>query len=152
MKKAITLVVFSLICTGIRAQETMQQAMEKRAREMHRVIGLSDKEQWRKFIKENYTQALIDKPMKSQVTKSDDSGATSAKKEIPSNLDGKVNMFERLHNDFGEGKITSLKSTGEQLEMALSAADLTGTFTLKFSTAKPYLIDGIGIQVEGGQR
>ena len=152
MKKTFTLVVFSLICAGVHAQETMQQTMEKRAREMHRVICLSDKEQWAKFIKENYTQTLIDKPMKSQVTKSDDSGATSEKQEIPSNLDGKVNMFQLLHTDFGDSKIASVKSTGEKLEMALTGAALTGTITLKFTTAKPYLIDGLGIQIEGGHQ
>jgi len=151
MKKIITVLVFSLIGFGVRAQETMQQVMEKRSREMHRVICLSDKEQWRKFIKENYTQALIDKAMRSQVSKSDDA-ATEEKKEIPSNLDGKVGMFQRLHNEFGGSKIVSIKPNGNKLEMVLNDADLSGTFNLTFSTSKPYLIDGVGIQVEAGNR
>jgi hypothetical protein len=152
MKKIFTILVISLIAFSVKAQETMQQVMEKRAREMHRVICLSDKEQWRKFIKENYTQALIDKPMRTQVSKSDDSGTTSEKKDIGNNLDAKVGMYERLHNDFGGSKITSIKPNGDKLEMVLTNAELSGTFNLKFTAAKPYLIDGVGVQVEAGNR
>jgi hypothetical protein len=152
MKKIITLLVLSSIWFGVSAQESMQQVMEKRAREMHRVICLSDKEQWKKFITENYTHALIDKPMRSQVSKSDDAGTTAEKKDIPSNLDGKVGMFQRLHDDFGESKISSLKPNGDKLEMVLTNGDMSGTFNLKFTTTKPYLIDGVGIQVEAGKR
>ncbi len=150
MKRTIAFLVFSLLWLGVRAQETKEQVMEKRAREMHRVIKLSDQSQWRKFITENYTQAFIEKPIKSQVSKSDGSGAE--KKETPGNVEGKVNTFQRLHNDFGESKISSIKPVGDKLEMVLSAGDLTGTFNLKFSAAKPYLIDGIGVQVEAGNR
>ncbi|HLZ17931.1 MAG TPA: hypothetical protein VKQ08_12855 [Cyclobacteriaceae bacterium] len=152
MKKTIMLVVLGSICAGARAQETMQQVMEKRAREMHRVICLPDKDQWQRFIKENYTQALIDKPMKSQVSASDESGTSSERKDMEGNLDGKVNMFQRLHSDFGESKIVSIRPNGGQLKMELSGVDLTGTFTLKFTLNKPYLIDGLGIQIEGGNR
>jgi len=134
------------------AQETREQVMERRAREMHRVIGLSDKEQWKKFITENYTQALIDKPMRSQVSKSDDLGTAAEKKGIPSSLEGKINMFQRLHNDFGDSKISSIKPSGDKLEMVLNNGDMSGTFNLKFTATKPYLIDGVGIQVEAGNR
>ena len=126
--------------------------MEKRAKEMHRVICLSDKEQWRKFITENYTQALIDKPMRQQVSKSDDSGTSAEKKDVGGNIEGKVNMYQRLHDDFGGSKIASIKPNGEKLEMVLSNSELTGTFNLKFIATKPYLIDGVGIQVEAGNR
>ena len=150
MKKSIILLTFSFIGWSVHGQETLQQVMEKRAREMHRVICLSDKEQWRKFVKENYTQTLIDKPMRAQVSRSDNSGTTSEKSETGSNLDGKVDMLQRLHNDFGDSKLSSIKPNGEKLEMVLSGSNLTGTFTLKFSADKPYLIEGVGIQVERG--
>ncbi len=150
MKRIFTLLVISLIAFSVKAQETMQQIMEKRAREMHRVICLSDKEQWRKFIKENYTQALIDKPMRTQISKNDDAGTTSEKKEIGNNLEAKVGMFERMHNDFGGSKISSIKTEGDKLVMALTNAELSGAFTLKFSPTKPHLIDGVGVQAEAG--
>lgn len=152
MKKISILLLFSLIVFGAKAQETMQQGIEKRAREMHRVICLSDKEQWKKFITENYTQALIDKPMRSQVSKNQGSETTAEKKEIPGNLEEKVNLYQRLHNDFGGSKISSIKPNGEKLEMVLSGSDLSGTFNLTFSTTKPYLIDGVGVRVEAGNR
>ena len=152
MKKVLTLLAVSLIMFSVKAQETMSQVMEKRAKEMHRVICLSDKEQWKKFIKENYTQALIDKPMKAKVSKSDDAGTTVEKKEADNNLDGKVNMFQRLHDDFGNSKIISIKPNGDKLEMVLGGADLSGTFNLKFTATKPYLIEDVRIQAEAGNR
>ena len=150
MKKIITLALFSIIGFGVKAQETKQQLMEKRAREMHRVITLSDKEAWRKFIKENYTQTLIDKPMRAQVSKSNDGASTSDKKEIGNSLEGKVEMFERLHNDFGSTKISSIKTNGDDLEMKLSGDGLSGSFNLKFTANHPYLIDGVGVRAEAG--
>src|SRR6185369_12137018 len=137
MKKIFTLVFFALTVLGVSAQETKQQVMEKRAKEMHRVICLSDKDAWRNFIKENYTQALIDKPMRSQVSKSSDGETTSDKKEIGNNLEGKVGMFERLHNDFGGTKISSIKMNGDELEIQLSGDGLSGSFNLKFTTTQP---------------
>ena len=152
MNKLITILVLGIIGVEAQAQESMQQVMEKRAREMHRVLCLADKDQWKKFITENYTQALIERPMKSQVSKSDGSTTASEKNAFANNLEAKVNMFQRMHDDFGESKITSIKTTGEQLEMVLTGPGLIGTFNLKFSNTKPYLIDGLGIQAEAGNR
>ncbi len=152
MKKILTLFTLSLIAFLVKAQETMPQVMEKRAREMHRIICLSDKEQWKKFIKENYTQTLIDRPMKAKISKNDEAGSTADKKEIGNNLDGKVNMFQRLHDDFGNSKIASIKPSGDKLEMVLSGGDLSGTFNFKFTSAKPYLIEDVRVQAEAGNR
>ena len=150
MKRIITVTFFGLLSFVIKAQETKEQVMEKRAREMHRVICLKDKDAWRKFIKENYTQTLIDKPMRAQVSQSNDGSTTSDKKEIGNNLEGKVGMFERLHNDFGGTKISSLKANGDELEMQLSGDGLSGSFNLKFTATKPYFIDGVGVRAEAG--
>jgi len=152
MKKIIAIALFGLIGFGASAQETKQQVMEKRAKEMHRVICLSDKDAWRNFIKENYTEALIDKPMRAQVSKSNDGGTTYDKKEIGNNLEGKVGMLDRLHNDFGGTKISSIKTNGDDLEMQLSGDGLSGSLNLKFTSAKPYLIDGVGVRAEAGGR
>lgn len=125
----------------------MDKVMEKRARELHRVIGLSDQEQWKKFIQENYTQALIDKPMRAAVNESGQGAATTSEVKSSNNLDAKVKMFGRLHEDFGGASIVSIKSSGEILNMTLDNGDgLIGTFKLKFEKTKPYLIDGIGIE------
>ena len=124
--------------------------MEKRAKEMHRVIGLTDKEQWKKFVKENYTQTLIDKPMQARVQTSDN-GKTSnstAETKAVDNLEAKAGMFQRLHNDFGNSKIISLTPTAEKIAMVLkNEMGMMGTFTLKFEKTTPYKIDGLGIEV-----
>jgi hypothetical protein len=150
MKKIITLALFVLTGFVVRAQETKQQVMEKCAKEMHRIITLSDKEAWRKFIKENYTQTLIDRPMRAQVSKSNGGDATSNKKETGNNLEGKVSMFERLHNDFGGSKISSIKTNGDELEMQLIGDGLSGSFNIKFTATKPYLIDDVRVRAEAG--
>ena len=151
MKKAYLLVVMLLCCMNGFTQ-TLEQTMEKRAREFHRVISLTDKEQWKKFIQENYTKALIEKPMKARTVKQGEEENSSESKDIKGTIEDKVNMFQRLHNDFGGSKIISIKPSGENLEMELSAADLTGVFKFKFDKNKPNLIDGLGVQVEGGGR
>ena len=151
MKKIHLLFATLLFCMNGFAQ-TLEQTMEKRGREFHRVIGLTDKEQWKKFIQENYTQTLIEKPMKARTVKQGEEGSSSESKDIKGTIEDKVNMFQRLHNDFGGSKIVSIKPNGENLEMELSAGDLTGVFKFKFDKNKPYLIDGIGVQVEGGGR
>jgi hypothetical protein len=150
MKKLTVILMLSFAAPGVYAQESMQQVMETRAREMHRVICLSDKAQWKKFITENYSQTLIDRPMQSRLQKDDNAGTISEKKETDNNLDGKVNMLERLHNDFGDSKIVSIKPDGEKIVMELNSGDFSGTFNLKFSSTKPYLIESLGIQIERG--
>lgn len=152
MKKIITLIVFSLSGAVLFAQESAQDVMEKRAREMYRVIQLNDRDQWTKFIKENYSQALIDKPMRKKVVNQDDAGTQSETKTSAGNLEDKVNMFQNLHRDFAGAQISSIKKVNQSLEMALSGSGTEGVFKLKFSDAKPYLIEGLGIELSGGPR
>jgi len=148
--RLVLIVILALSCiTPTLAQETREQVMEKRAREMHRVIGLNDRAAWKKFIKENYTQALIDKPMRAKVQTSDNGSDKSSETSSADNLEAKTNMFERLHNDFGGSQINSLKVTGDDVEMiVLGDMGLKGTFRLKFDVAKPYLISGLGISAD----
>ena len=149
--KKLLLPVAILICLNGLAQ-TMEQTMEKRVREFHRVLMLSDKEQWKKFIQENYTKAFIEKRMRAKVARQDGESSSSENKDSNGTIEDKLKMFERLHDDFGGSKITSIKPSGENLQMELSSGDLSGVFKFKFEKSKPYLIDGIGIDVEGGGR
>ena len=55
-------------------------------------------------------------------------------------------MFARLHNDFGDGKITSINTTADNVNMIVDSGQLKGRFALKFETKKPYLIDGLNIE------
>ncbi len=147
MKHMLAILIIATSFTAALCQDTKEAVMEKRARELHRIIGLSDEAQWRKYIQENYTQALIDKPMRTAVKEGDQGPAVTSEVKSSNNLDAKVKMFGRLHDDFGGAKLVSIKSTGETLNMNLDNGDgLIGTFKLKFENNKPYRIDGIGIQ------
>jgi hypothetical protein len=150
MKTLFTIFALSGLGFSAFAQESMEKIMEKRAKEMHRVIGLSDADQWKKFVKENYTQALIDKPMRSEA-KTNTGKSTNSSTETINALDAKAGMFQRLHGDFGKSKIVSVKPTEASLEMILKDENgLTGVFKLKFDKNNPYLIDGLGVEVSSG--
>lgn len=144
----LLLILFAFVPVSLTlAQEA--SVMEKRAREMHRVLNINDKQEWIKFIKENYTQALIDKQQSMKVQSNENGTVSASKEEIKEGdkLEAKAKMFARLHEDFGGGKIVSIKSKEENLEMVLNNGDgLLGTFKLRFEKTKPYLIDGIGIE------
>lgn len=149
MKNLILVIVTLSSFTHSYGQDTREKVMEQRAREMHRVLGLSDEGQWRKFIKENYTQALIDKPMRAAVQEGDQGAVSTSEVKSTDNLEAKVKMYGRLHQEFGGSKIVSIKSTDGVLKMVLDNGEgLVGTFQLKFEKNKPYLIDGIGIAAE----
>ncbi len=146
MKHALLIGLLASAATA-QAQE-MSKIMESRARELVRIIGLDDQEAWKKFIKENYTKALIDKPMQAKRQTSDDRSSSSSSNTQEGNIEGKARMYQMLHNDFGNGKINSLNITAETLKMSVSGGSgMTGTFTLKFTKEKPWLIDGIGVEV-----
>ena len=150
MKRTLTLLITLLLVSPAFCQDTMEKVMEKRAKEMHRVIGLTDKAEWKKFVKENYTQALIDKPMQAKVQTSDNGSVSTSTSENKSadNIEAKAGMFQRLHGDFGNSKLVSLKPIGEKMEMVLkNSGGMTGNFTLTFDKKSPYLIDKLGIEV-----
>jgi hypothetical protein len=149
MKKLILLFV---LATSYQCfSQTIEQEMEKKAREFHRVIGLSDKQQWKKFIQENYAKSFIERPMKTKVSEQDGGSASATTTDIQGTIEDKVQMLERLHGDFGDSKIGSIKTTGETLEMVLDGADISGAFKFKFEKTKPYLISGIGVNAESGR-
>ena len=157
MKRLFTLLIIgTILWLPTAAQETALKIMEKRAREMHRVIGLTDKEQWKLFMKENYTQALIDKPMRAIAETSENGSATTSstsESQQADKLEAKASMFQRLHEDFGASKIISIKTEDEKVEMVVKGDNgLSATFILKFEKNKPYLIDGLGIEVQDVER
>lgn len=146
MKKHVLFFLFCITTSLCFAQETKEAIMEKRAREMHRVLGINDPALWRKFIQENYTQALIDKPMRATV-QTDGGDVSNAESNSANNLEEKTKIFQRLYDDFGQGKMLSLKTKGDNVEMiVLGEMGLKGTFKLKFDPAKPHLISGLGIE------
>lgn len=148
MRKTLLIVALSLSLNPVLGQDSMEKVMERRAREMHRVIGLDNPDQWKKFIKENYTKALINKPMQAKIeggTSGSDSGTTSS--TFDGNIEAKAGMYQMLHNDFGGGTIKSITTSAENLDMRITADGMTGTFSLRFSKDSPYLIDGLGIEV-----
>lgn len=147
MKRNLIFILVTALCSSLFAQDSMEQVMEKRGRELVRVIGINDKDSWRTFIKENYTQELIDKQMRAKIESSD--GESTKTETTPAhNLEGKVAIYERLHNDIGKGKILSLKRTDNKLDIEVKGeSGATITFALTFLKATPFLIDGFSVQV-----
>jgi hypothetical protein len=148
MKTSILLITFFLFFHVMVAQDSMEKKMVERAREMHRVIGVSDNEVWKGFITENYSKALVERPMTSKVETNGNGAEKSSDNPGPKNgVDEKAKMFQQLHNDFGDSKLLSIKRDGQSVEMILeNKAGLKGIFKLRFENKSPYLIDGIGIE------
>jgi hypothetical protein len=150
MKKNLLFIVFALIGFSAIAQDSMEKIMEGRSRELHRVLGLTSSDDYKKFMRENYTNALLNKPVRMSKEVSDsDGGNESNKSEGMDNLEAKAQMYTMLHQDFGGSKIISLKRTDNKINLVLrNDSGLTGTFTLTFEKNKPYLIETLGIQAE----
>ena len=130
------------------AQDSKETKMEARARELHRVMGLSDKEQWKKFMKENYTKSLLERPVKSAVETTDKESSSSTKTSTADNLEEKLKVFERLHNNFKNSKILSLKPVNGRIEMIIENPSVKANFSITFENKQPYLIDGIRAEVD----
>lgn len=126
--------------------------MEKRARELYRVLGLTHKEAYKKFMKENYTREFLERPVKLNrvVSESDGASATTSSDSKPAdNLEAKTQMYSQLHEDFGGSKLESLARKENKIEMKLNAVGgLKGKFTLTFSKEKPYLIEAMGVEAD----
>ena len=150
MKTLFTIFALFGLWFSASAQESMEKIMEKRAREMHRLICLTNKDEWTAFVKENFTQAFIDKPLRAETNSTDDKSSSSSSTTIDK-LDAKVSMMsQHLNKDFGKSKIVSLNPNGATLEMVLkNEGGMRGTFVLIFEAKQPYLIDGVTIEVNG---
>jgi hypothetical protein len=140
-----TLIAAILFASFTTLAQDATHKMESRAKELIAVLSKSDKEAYRKYIKANYTDALINKKMKMNIQGGD---AIAAKSDDSDAVQDKVNMYTRFHEDLGEAKITSMKQTGEKL--TVEAEGSTGanlSFVLTFQKEEPYLIDGFSVQM-----
>jgi len=138
-----------LICVfAFVAQDKKKTIMENRARELHRVIGVKDKELWKKFMRDNYSKAMLEKPVKSNIETDEKESTTSATTESADQLEEKAKVFERLHGNFGSSKIVSIKNVKERIEMILeNESGLRGDFTLTFEDQSPFLINRIAVEI-----
>lgn len=146
MKNLFLLICFFAFSDAV-GQDKRQATMEKRVNELHRVMGLSDKEQWKTFMLENYSKSLMERPVRSnKITEEGSTTSTSA--TTADKLEEKLKMFERLHRDFGSSKVVSMKTVDEKIEMILeNTSGLKGNFSIAFEKLTPFLIDGINIEI-----
>jgi hypothetical protein len=151
MKKVVTITVLSLFVVLVAKAQDKKTTIENRCKEMVRVINLSDKDQWRKFIKENYTEALINKKMRAQVQGGPDGATPANTSNETTELETKVGLFQRFHDDLGKGTITNIKIDGDNADVQVKGeTGLDLSFALKFTPAAPHLIDGLGVQAMMG--
>jgi hypothetical protein len=142
----IPFTLFSLLALG---QQQKNNVMEGRAREMHRIMGINDPSQWKKFIQENYTPAFLEKPMRMSVETNSDGRTPSEQPKAADPLEAKIEMLHQLHADFHNSEILSITADGNTVTMQLkNQQGLLGNFILRFEKSEPYRIDGLGIEVE----
>ncbi|MBL7834143.1 MAG: hypothetical protein JNK18_09315 [Cyclobacteriaceae bacterium] len=154
MKKVVIIVAFSIFVIFTVQAQDKKTVIENRCKEIIRVICLNEKDQWRKFIKENCTETWINKKMRAQIQGGPDGSAQTATNDELANLEAKVQLFQRLHDDMGKGTISNLKVDGDNAEVQVKGeTGLDLTLGLKFIPNAPYLIDGLSVQaMMGGPR
>jgi hypothetical protein len=152
MKKVVvTLALFSLFVVFAAQAQDKKTIIENRCKELVRVLNLGEKDQWRKFIKENYTEAWINKKMRLQVQGGPDGGAQTNTTDDAVNLEAKVGLFQRLHDDIGKGTISNLKVDGDNADVQVKGeSGLDLALALKFTSDAPHLIDGLSVQAMMG--
>src|SRR5688500_13235266 len=76
----------------------------------------------------------------------------STLKERP--LEERAKMFQRLKGDFGTFKVTKVsKASAEAITLLIPNKEgIEATFTFRFAPAAPYKINGIGVDIEKGER
>lgn len=145
MKTILTLLVYYL-AADLPMDQTREEIVVNRTKEFHRVVCQSDPGVWKKFVIENYSKEFQERQMKRQVAGPDGSTTVTDDKSDP--IEAKVKMLGRLHDDFGMGKLTSLKANGNDVDLVITSSQgMTGRFILKFTAAAPYLIDGMKVEV-----
>jgi hypothetical protein len=125
--------------------------MERRANEFHRMITVNDKNAWIKFMQDNFTKTLQEKPFRRNVQKKDqetDVLIEKSEKDGTGTLDAKTVLFDQLYRDFGTSKMKSLKTENNKSEMILENNGVMATLSIKYTEQAPYLIDGLGIEVK----
>jgi hypothetical protein len=155
MKKVVaTLTLFSLFIVFAAQAQDKKTIIENRCKELVRVLNLGEKDEWRKFIQENCTEAWINKKMRLQVQGGPDGGTPANTSNDATELEAKVELFQRFHDDLGKGTITNIKIDGDNADVQVKGeTGLDLSFALKFTPAAPNLIDGLGVQaMMGGPR
>src|SRR5678810_565574 len=109
MKQHIILLLI-VLATSSYAQ-SRDEIIAGRAREFYRVMCQKDREVWKKFVTENYTKALQERQMQQKVSTPE---GTTTSQDKTAAIEGKVKMLERLNQDFGSGKLVSVKALGEE--------------------------------------
>lgn len=140
-----TILVLSIFLFGVHTIFAQVSEKEKKARELHKVLLSDNKAEWKKFIETNFTREYIERPMLARMA----GEAKPVEKKEKDTVEGKVQMFARLHEDFGSSKIKSVTTEGDVVVMNVTDDDgLTGAFRISFTASAPFLIDRMGIQLE----
>ena len=148
MKTLVSLLLcfLTFVASG---QSQNAKILEQRAKDFHKAISRNDKTVWRDYMQENFTTALIERPMRAQVATAESDGNSSNASKSTSKIDVKLAMFEQLHNDFGNSKLGSLKVTGNKIEMTLNSSNgMKGVFSFEAESSTPWKIDKMGVAVE----
>jgi len=137
-----------MLVSNLFSQASQPSEMEQRAREFFKVISQPEEREWKEFMLKNYTTAFRDKPVKVNIQSSEAPDKAAAATEPADPMESKIAMYERLHKQFGNGKIISLTPAEGEVTMVLqSNAGLNGNFKFLFEKKQPYLIDGLRVEI-----
>jgi hypothetical protein len=151
MKNILTVFILLVSLSGF-SQSDKSKVLDQRARNFHKAITTNDKAEWKKYMLENFTQALIERPMRAKVVTSEaDNASATSSTTSETQTEEKLTMFARLHEDFGKGKINGVTTEDNSVRMTITTdGGMTGVFRFDAEPKSPWLIDKLSIQVEAG--
>ena len=147
--KTLISFLFVFIAFSAISQSDNTKRLEQRAKDFHDAISKNDKDIWLNYMKENFTNALIERPMRAQVATTESDGTSNNTTNAETKIDAKVSMFRQLHGDFGKSRLRSVKVSGKKIEMILfSENGMKGIFSFEVEEKSPWRIDSMTIEVE----
>jgi hypothetical protein len=148
MKRLFVSGLFMMLVSNLFSQATQTTEIEQRAREFFKAISQPEEREWKEFMLKNYTPAFRDKPVKVNIQSSEAPAKAAAATEPADPMESKIAMYERLHKQFGNGKIISLTPAEGEVTMVLqNNAGLNGNFKFLFEKKQPYLIAGLRVEI-----
>lgn len=144
----IQFLLVMVISFASKAQLEKMEIMDKKCKELVRVIAADSKHQWKKYIQENCAESLIARYVK--ITPDGFSHTTSPEtsNSKTNTLEAKIDMFRQLHDEIGEGKIKHLRIAQGIGEILLKGKNRTYKVEVNFANKDPYLIIGLSVKPE----
>ncbi|NNE76040.1 MAG: hypothetical protein HKN31_03105 [Pricia sp.] len=124
--KWLCFVFFSIVTATPTFSQSDEIVLKQRANAMHEALKSSDENDWKVYIKANYSKKMIEKY----------------------DMSRHIEMFERLHKDFSDSQISSLEVKNDKVLMEIERNNDKHlvTFDISYDATDDYKFNGFSIE------